>query len=135
MNIDFDASGSLADFARVPAGTYRCRIADVRCGTTRAGDERWSVALVVAEGSHIGMDAAWDALVFSTRGRARARRILVAVGLPASGRVTIEPKDLLGRMAVVELRTATYRRPDGVTIRRNEVPYEGWHAMPAGGES
>ena len=41
--------------------------------STRAGDERWSLRLVVAEGQHVGKQAAWDSLVFSTRGRARAR--------------------------------------------------------------
>ncbi len=135
MSIDVDTSGNLADFVRVPPGTYRCRIADVRCGTSRAGDERWSLALVVADGPHVGLHAAWDTLVFSTRGRTRARMVLVAAGLPAKGRVTIEPKDLLGREAIVELRTAVYKAPDGVTIRRNEVPYDGWRAVPAGGAS
>lgn len=116
----------VADFVTVPAGIYRCRIDEVRGGTTRAGDERWSLRLTVAGGASDGRMAAWDSLVFSTRGRARARRVLESLGLPAAGRVTVEPADLLGRTAMVEVRPAEYLSPDGSIVRRNEVPYEGW---------
>lgn len=131
MEIDFDASDSVSDFVTVPAGTYLCRIAEVRPGATRAGDERWSLRLVVAEGQHIGKQAAWDSLVFSTRGRSRARMVLLALGLPASGKVKIEPSDLDGRTALVDIRPAEYRSPSGETVRRNEVPYDGFRAVPA----
>ena len=123
---DFDAERRLCDYAQVPAGSYLCRIDEVRPGTTRAGDERWSVRLTVADGPHAGRMAAWDSLVFSMRGRARARVVLKALGLPAAGRVQIEPDDLLGRTTIVEVRTAEYTAPSGETIRRNEVPYDGW---------
>jgi hypothetical protein len=121
------------DYTPVPAGTYRCRVGEVRLGTTRNGDERWSVALVVAEGEHVGKLAAWDSLVFSIRGRARARMVLVALGFPGHGKVTIEPGDLEQRHALVEVRAVVYTTPTGETIRRNEVPYDGWRAAPAAG--
>lgn len=131
MEIDFDAQDTVSDYISVPQGTYLCRIAEVRTGTTRAGDERWSMRLVVAEGQHVGKQAAWDSLVFSTRGRARARTVLQAVGLPAAGKVQLSPQDLEGRNALVEVRPSEYESPNGVTIRRNEVPYDGYrsHAM------
>jgi hypothetical protein len=131
MEIDFDASDRVSDFVTVPAGTYLCRIAEIRPGSTRAGDERWSLRLVVAEGQHTGKQAAWDSLVFSTRGRSRARMVLQALGLPASGKVKIEPGDLEGRTALVEIRPAEYQSPSGETVRRNEVPYDGYRALPA----
>jgi hypothetical protein len=118
----------VADFVTVPAGAYVCRVAQVRPGTTRAGDERWSLRVVIADGPHVGKDAAWDSLVFSTRGRMRARAVLAALGLPTVGRVTIEPSDLMGRVALVEVRPAEYVSPDGTTVRRNEVPYDGWRS-------
>jgi len=130
MEIDFDATDRVSDFVTVPAGTYLCRIAEIRPGSTRAGDERWSMRLVVAEGQHVGKQAAWDSLVFSTRGRARARTVLQALGLPASGKVQIEPQDLEGRTALVDVRPAEYQGPDGVMVRRNEVPYDGYRAVP-----
>lgn len=130
MEIDFDASDPVSDFVTVPAGTYLCRVAEVRTGTTRAGDERWSLRLVVAEGQHIGKQAAWDSLVFSSRGRMRARSVLHALGLPASGRVQIEPADLEGRSAFVAIRPAEYQNPSGQVVRRNEVPYDGYQPVP-----
>lgn len=133
MEIDFDATDRVSDYVTVPAGTYLCRIAEIRPGTTRAGDERWSLRLVVAEGQHVGKQAAWDSLVFSARGRARARMVLQALGLPASGKVQIEPSDLEGRTALVEIRPAEYQSPAGEVVRRNEVPYDGFR--PATGNS
>lgn len=127
MEIDFDEfDGKRADYVTVPAGTYLCRVAEVRPGLTRGGDERWSLRLVVAEGQHVGKQAAWDSLVFSTLGRARARLVFFALGLPASGRVQVDPKDLEGRTAFVEVRPVEYASPQGETVRRNEVPYDGW---------
>ena len=81
MEIDFDASDRTSDYITVPAGSYLCRIAEVRPGHTRAGDERWSLRLVVAEGEHVGKQAAWDSLVFSQRGRQRARIVFAALGM------------------------------------------------------
>lgn len=130
MEIDFDARDGVSDYVTVPAGTYLCRVAEVRQGTTRAGDERWSMRLVIAEGQHVGKQAAWDSLVFSTRGRARARNVLHALGLPAAGKVRIEPRDLEGRSAFVEVRPAEYQSPSGEVIRRNEVPYDGFRRVP-----
>jgi len=128
MEIDFDAQDAISDFISVPAGTYLCRIAEVRMGTTRAGDDRWSVRLVVAEGQHVGKQAAWDSLVFSTRGRTRARTVLHALGLPSKGRVQLLPADLEGRTALVEVRPSEYESPSGQVVRRNEVPYDGYRA-------
>ena len=68
----FDGVSEVTDFVTVPPGTYLCRVADVRTGTTRSGDERWGLKLVVAEGQHVGRQATWDSIVFSNRGRARA---------------------------------------------------------------
>jgi hypothetical protein len=134
MEIDFDASDRVSDFVTVPAGTYLCRVAEIRTGTTRAGDERWSMRLVVAEGQHIGKQAAWDSLVFSTRGRSRARAVLQALGLPAAGKVQLEPGDLEGKTALVEVRPAEYQGPSGEVVRRNEVPYDGFRTVPAADE-
>jgi hypothetical protein len=133
MEIDFDQKGSTSDFVTVPAGTYVCRVAEVRAGQTRAGDERWSMRLVVAAGQHVGKQAAWDSLVFSTRGRSRARTVLQALGLPSSGKVQIEPADIEGKTALVEVRPSEYEAPSGETVRRNEVPYDGFRAVPDGG--
>ncbi|MSR38644.1 MAG: hypothetical protein EXS02_07385 [Planctomycetes bacterium] len=128
MEIDFDSADRVSDYVTVPQGTYLCRVAEVRPGATRAGDERWSLRLVVAEGPHVGKQAAWDSLVFSTRGRARARIVLAALGLPAKGKVNLQPGELEGRQAFVQIRPSEYASPGGDLVRRNEVPYEGYRA-------
>ena len=61
--------------------------------------------------------------------------VLQALGLPASGKVQIEPGDLEGRQALVDIRPAEYTAPTGDTVRRNEVPYDGFHPLPLGEES
>ena len=135
MEIDFDENNAISDFISVPAGTYLCRIAEVRTGTTRAGDDRWSIRLVVAEGQHVGKQAAWDSMVFSVRGRTRARTVLQALGLPSKGRVQLDPADLEGCTAFVEVRPSEYEAPSGQIIRRNEVPYDGYRAGSPGGQA
>lgn len=131
MEIDFDSHDTVSDFVSVPQGTYRCRVEEVRAGQTRAGDERWSLRLVISEGQHVGKQAAWDSLVFSTRGRSRARLVLQALGLPAKGKVELEPGDLQGRDALVSVRPTEYEAPSGQVVRRNEVPYDGYRAVDA----
>ena len=135
MEIDFDAQDAISDFISVPAGTYLCRIAEVRTGSTRAGDERWSIRLVVSEGMHVGKQASWDSLVFSVRGRTRARLMLQAFGLRSKGKVQLQPADLEGCTALVEVRPSEYQAPSGQIVRRNEVPYDGYRSAVDGADS
>ncbi len=123
-------SGPDGCYLSVPAGTYLCEVAEIRTRTSRAGDELWSLRLVVVEGEHAGRHAAYDNLVWSLRGRARLRRVLRALGLTAEGCVGIEPEDLQGRRALVEVRPVAYTNDAGETIRRNEVPYDGYRPAP-----
>ncbi len=121
-----DGAAQPGDYVTVPAGTYLCEVAEIRTRTSRAGDELWSLRLVVVEGEHAGRHAAYDNLVCSLRGRVRLRRVLLAFGLKAEGRSGIEPEDLQGLRALVEVRPVTYSNDAGETIRRNEVPYDGY---------
>jgi len=130
VDLDFDALEKVSDYVTVPAGVYLCEITDVRESTTRNGDERWGLRLVIAEGEFCGRQAAWDSLVFSTRGQVRVRLVLEALGLPTRGRVTLKPEDIKGRRAFVEVRPAEFEHPDtGQVVRRNEVPYRGYRAL------
>lgn len=126
-----DEPDEAADFVSVPPGIYVCTVAEVTDARTRGGDVRWSMRLVVAEGEFRGRIAAWDSLVFSERGRHRARHVLGSLGLPNRGRIELEPEDLVGRRALVEVRPAEYEHPDtGRRVRRNEVPYDGFQPLP-----
>lgn len=133
MEIDFDGGSHSSDFVCVPEGTYKCFVDEVRIGCTRAGDERWSLRLRVADGPHAGKQAAWDSLVFTARGKARARMLFKAVGLPHTGKVHVEPGDLEGRTVMATVRTVTYSYSTpggGAEVTRNEVPYDGYSAVP-----
>lgn len=133
MDLDFDAIEKVSDFISVPEGTYLCEIAEVQTGVTRNGDERWGLRLVIVEGEYCGRHAAWDGLVFSTRGQIRVRLVLEALGLPTKGRVQLKPEDLVGCKALVEVRPSEYQHPDsGQVIRRNEVPYRGYRSLQSG---
>ncbi len=129
MELDFDATEETNDYVTIPAGSYVCRIAEVRQRSTRGGDPLWAIRLVVGEGEYVGRHAAWDNLVFSQRGRTRVRRVLDALGMPAQGKVNLEPTDLDGREVLVEIRPAEYRDAGGRVIRRNEVPYDGYRPV------
>lgn len=133
LEVDFDAGDRTTNFVTVPDGDYLCRIAEVRAGTTRGGDERWSFRLVVADGLHIGKQAAWDSLVFSGRGLPRARSVFSAFGMPSSGKVQVSPSDLEGRTAIVTVRATEYSSQSGDSVRRNEVPYDGYKKVPPAG--
>lgn len=115
-------------FVLVPEGTYRCYVDEVRKGTTRAGDERWSFSLRVSDGQHAGKLAAWDSLVFSPRGRARVRMVFAAVHLPPPGEV--DPSDFEGRSVMAKVRHVSYETLESVRVTRNEVPYDGYAAVP-----
>ncbi len=130
MELEFSKTEETKDFTSVPPGTYLCEVADVRAGVTRHGEERWSFQLTVKDGEHAGRLAAWDSLVFSERALPRVRRVFAALGLPTEGRVRVEPKDLEGRRAFVDVRPAEYRNELNEVIRRNEVPYSGYRAVP-----
>lgn len=120
------------NYSVVPEGTYRCFVSEVRSGTTRAGDERWSLKLHVAEGPFTGQLAAWDSLVFSHRGNARARQVFRAFGLkPIRSDRDYLPSDLKGREALVTVRKTEYlSEATGMTVIRNEVPYDGYQPIP-----
>lgn len=132
MQFDFTPTELVSDFVSIPAGTYLCEIAELRVGTTKNGDTRWAMRLIVAEGEFAGRHAAWDGLVFSARGQARARLIFGVLGLPNEGLVDIEPGDVQGRRALVEVRPTEFTNGSGEKIRRLEVPYSGYRAVPEG---
>ncbi|MFT7668661.1 MAG: hypothetical protein ACI8X5_001358 [Planctomycetota bacterium] len=127
MRCDFGDVDETEDFASLPQGWYTVKIEEVREGRTRDRDVRWGLKLIVKTGDYAGRIAAWDGLVWSDRGLPRAKRLLEALGIDASGEVNIEPHELLGRALDVELVTEEWENP--VTARRqrrNVVPYDGF---------
>jgi len=113
----------------VEPGVHLCEVVEARVGTTKNSDVRWSIRLVVASGQHAGRHAAWDNLVFSPRGRPRVRRVLRAFSVEFTNEDEVEATALVGRRAIVEVRASKYEAPDGETVLRNDVPYDGYRRV------
>lgn len=131
MIIDFSEVDEVRDFVAVPEGEYLARIAEVRPGTTRDGNPRWGLRLVVADGDYAGRTAAWDALVWSERGLPRVKEVLRLLGFDVSGRVEVEPADLQGRELRAQFVSEAWEDPvTGQRQTRLRVPYRGYAAPP-----
>ena len=133
MRFDFSSVDDVDSYVFVPEGEHRCRIADVREGTSRDGSVRWSFRLEVLDGEWAGRTAAWDSLTWSERGVYRVKKVLQALGLDVKGELEIDPVDLIDLQARV--RVIPEEREDPVTGRkqvRMRVPYLGY--APLSGE-
>ena len=129
MQYDFSKLTDATDLRSIPAGVYPLRVREVREGKARDGSARWSLRLEVAEGELAGRHAAWDSLTWSERGVHRVRTVLAALGFDVDGTLAVEPAELVGRCATVELVEETWEDPQR-GIRRDQltVPYRGWYA-------
>jgi hypothetical protein len=133
MKLDFSSVDDLESFVSIPEGTYLCRIADVREGTTREGSPRWALRLEVVEGEYAGRTAAWDGLVFSERGLPRVKQILARLGFDVQGTLELSPADLLDLRATVQFVTEEREDPlTGKRIVRLRVPYTGYESAGNG---
>lgn len=126
MHHDFSTVGE-RNFVSVPAGTYTCRVADVRPGHARDGSERWSLRLEVVGGEWSGKTAAWDSITWSERGIYRVKKVLESLGFDVSGPLEIEPMELLDRSADVQVELEEWEDPiSGQRHVRTAVPFLGY---------
>lgn len=133
MHYDFSTVQDTESFASVPEGIHPCRVAGVREGHSRDGSVQWHLRLEVVEGEHAGRTAAWDTLTWSERGVPRVKHVLEALGFDVRGEIDLEPEDLVGRRARVEL--VLEEREDPLRSRRVvrlRVPYLGYGADEGG---
>lgn len=132
MQFDFSHVEDIDSFISIPEGVYACRIAEVREGLSRDNSVRWSYRLEALEGEYAGRTAGWDSLTWSDRGIRRVKRVLESFGLDVSGRVDVQPSDLIGLRARVAFQTE--EREDAFTGRhtlRLRVPYAGYSSLDA----
>ncbi len=111
----------------IPPGVYLLEVAEVRTRLNQEGAEMWGLRLVVAEGRFKGTTAAWDNLIWSPKGIGRVKRALRLMGFPVDGKLTIEPKDLVGKKIRARLVPDSYKDPvTGEERARNRVPFGGY---------
>lgn len=116
----------------VPEGVYACRVVEVRPGWTQAGDARWAFKLEVCAGEYVGRTAAWDGLTWGERGMRRTKFVLGKLGFDVSGKIAIEPNDLIGCTCYVEVRHEERIDPaTGVRSIRMRVPFLGYAVNPS----
>jgi hypothetical protein len=127
MLYDFSSVDDVQSFASIPAGSYPCRIAEVREGLTRDGSVRWAIRLEVAEGEYAGRTAGWDGLTWSERGIVRVKRVLELLGFDVRGEVEVTTADLEGRMIRARFEHEDWEDPStGRRTERLSVPYAGY---------
>lgn len=127
MKLNFEDVADVEDYTSVPPGHYPCRIAEVREGASRDGDPRWSFRLEVIEGEYAGRTAAWDGLSWGERGLKRAKYILSSFGFDVSGSLDLEPNDLMGLSAWVEVENEErFDEGTGQSVVRPKVPFLGY---------
>ncbi len=128
---DIDDTHSLVS---IPPGQYPCIVVDSRLHVSRDGSPRWGVHWKVLSGVLAGKTAAWDNLNWSERGLPRVKQVLKFLGFDVSGVLELEPKDLLGCKARVQVQKEVYEDElTGQRIERLSVPYNGYE--PIGEES
>jgi hypothetical protein len=133
MKFDFSNVDDVQSYVSVPPGKHLCRVTEVRPGAARDGSARWTFRLEVVGGLHHGRTAAWDSLTWSDRGVARVRHVLKGLGVQTHGVVEIEPQDLVGRRAHVQVQLEERENPQtGRREMRTRVPYAGYEPIGEG---
>ena len=129
MKLDFTTIEDGESYVSIPEGTYLCRIAEVREGTTRELAPRWGLRLEVVEGEYAGRTAAWDALIFSERGLPRVKHVLARLGFDVSGALELVPTDLLDLRVRAQCQLEEHEdRLTGRRQKRLRVPYLGYES-------
>jgi len=130
MRQDFSEIEDSHNLISVPPGRYLCEIVDTRVSAARDGSPRWGMHWKVKGGELAGKTAAWDNLNWSERGLPRVKQILRVLGFETGGVLDLEPDDLVGRAAVVQVEREIYE-PEGSDrrIERLAVPYDGYTSL------
>ncbi|MEM1448663.1 MAG: hypothetical protein AAF957_13615 [Planctomycetota bacterium] len=130
MKIEPSDEEDLDDFVVVDDGDYRMRVGSVSEDRSPERGVSWMLRLELVGGDRAGRTAVTDWLNFTARGMHRVRIVLAALGFDVSETLEVEPDQLVGREAIVRLRTQeTVREPDGRLQRRSKVTYDGWSPL------
>jgi len=133
MRIEACDGTDVDDFVVVDDGEYRMRVGEVRAVETGNGRAAWMLRMELADGELAGRTAVLDWLNFTDRGLRRVRMVLAALGFDVTVSMDVEPGQLLGRTAMVQIATQeSQRESDGRLLRRSRVAYDGWR--PAAGD-
>lgn len=123
--LDFASIEDMNDYELIPPGTYVCEVVKVEKHVTRAGDEMWRITLRVISGNHEG-GVVFDNLVFSIRAAKRVKHFCSALGIDVGSELDLLPDMIRHRRCIVRVVIEEYQDKDGLTMRRNKVPFAGY---------
>ena len=133
--VNFSDVDDVQDYSPLPDGRYLCRLEEANEATTQHGDEMWKLRFAVADGPHKGR-LIFDNLVFSPAAMKRAKLICSRLGLDVSQEIDLTPSMLKGRTCFVAVGTEEYQDSEGVSRKRNVVPFAGYeNASKGNGET
>ena len=115
---------NLKPAAPLPPDRYLVQIDTVIRGTTKRGDEMWSLKLVVVDGEHAGTEI-WDRIVFSQAARRRVATLCIALRIATQGQVELDPSMLKGKRVIVQTQVETY-----MDEQRPAVTFDGYSPAP-----
>jgi hypothetical protein len=119
--VDWDSVEDTEPATRtLPPGWYECQLQAVDVGTTQHGDEMWTCKWGVIAGVHKERHFL-DRWVWSRKGLQRIKIILKKLGLQPTGQASLEPEDIGGTYAHVEVKVQQYTDRNGV-LRETNVP-------------
>ncbi len=131
MQIDLTNVENIEDLRSVPPGEYLCRVIEVRESRSPAGHVRWGIRWEVDHGEWQGRTACWDSLHWSERGKPRAKFLLQVLGFPVTGKLEIQPQELVGLKALVIVQPEEREDPStGMRKLVNRVPFTGYGPAP-----
>lgn len=133
MVYDFSEVDEAEDYSPPPAGDYLCYVADAtdeyengQKRISRNGDEMWNIKLEIGDGDYAGRYI-YDNLVFAAgKAMGRVKYVLKRLGFDISGKLDINPEDLIGRPCILTTEVEEYTSNDGKTKKRSIVPFTGY---------
>lgn len=123
--VDYTDTPDNQDFPILPEGEYLCEVENVGEGTTKAGDEMWSLRFRVLQSPYLGR-CVFDNLVLSEHPQCkqRAKLIFKRLGFDVSQPLDVQPMDLMGKQVYLTVEEREYKGK-----RRNGVPFAGYRAV------
>ena len=123
--IDFSKVDEVQNYSPLPDGRYLCRVAEVEQATTQHGDEMWKLRFLVEAGPHRGRYI-FDNMVFSEAAMKRVKLLCSRLDLNAAGELDLTPALIKGRTCYLTVETEEYEDGEGMTKKRNVVPFAGY---------
>lgn len=117
INANLDDAPAWGEF--VPDGEYLCAVATANEDVSKSsGKDMIVLTMGVLAGEHAGRQLPKDYLVFSDGGLSRVAYTLKALGVPITkGNMAIDASKLVGRKALVTVKTVTEKANNGYEAR------------------